>query len=127
MRLSGRKRTDGQRMHAPLELGGQNRIDHAVPLDPALSLERLCRDMHVEVRLPPRPVPCMTFMQMRFVPHLELHGRESLGQFIDDQIAGAHVLRIVLPLGSVNSPGEEGFRRCQLLRRIPHSAHIERS
>ena len=92
--LAGREGLDGKRVHASLELVQERFIDHTVALESALSLEAICHDMDAEMTLPARPVPRMPLMQMGIICHLELGRGKSRGQFLRDQIARAHRLRI---------------------------------
>ena len=86
-------------MDAARKLGGERCVDHAVALDPALTLEGLCHDMNAEMRFTFRTVSGVTGVQMRFVNDTEALRMESLGQLFGDQIACPHAppagLRVV--------------------------------
>ena len=62
--LAGRLRVDGQSVYGTGQFRGERRIDHAVTLDPALSLEGRRHNINSEVRLTARPVAGMSLMQM---------------------------------------------------------------
>ena len=85
-----RRRMDRERVHAASEFAGQCRVDHAVPLEPALSFERVRHDIDPVMRLPARPVPGMAFVLVRFVHHLEALRGESFGQLTRDNVCGLH-------------------------------------
>ena len=59
-----RLRLDCQRVHASREFPGQSRINHAVPLDPALPLEGRRHNIHSKVRLAARRMAGVALMQM---------------------------------------------------------------
>jgi len=88
--LARRLGMDRQRVHAAFKLFRQCRIDHAVPLQPALSAEGRRHNIESEMGFPAGPVSGMAFMQMRFI--LDMHalrrkGREQLG---GDDILHSH-------------------------------------
>ena len=74
---------DRQRVHAAGELTRKCLIDHAVALDPALSVERLRHDMNPEMGLAARPVAGVALVLMRFIHNIEAlrreRGRELFG------------------------------------------------
>ena len=107
-------------MHATREFGGKRLINHAVTLDAGLSLEGIRHDINPVVSLPARPVPGMAFMLVRFINYFEALRRESLGQFICDEIGGSHIARL----------GERGLPvngHKQVLNASPAKAHNVRS
>jgi len=107
-------------MHAAGELGRQRLIDHAVTLDAGLSPEGIRHDINPVVSLPAGPVPGMAFMPVRFINYFEALRRESLGQFICDEIGGSHIARL----------GERGLPvngHKQVLNASPAKAHNVRS
>jgi hypothetical protein len=111
---------DGKRMHATGEFGRKRLINHAVTLDPGLSLERIRHDIDPEVSLPARPVPGMTLVLVRFINHFEALRHESLGQLLCDEIGGSHIARL----------GERGLAvngHKQVLKASPAKAHNVRS
>ena len=81
---------DGKRMHAASELAGERRIDHAMPLDPALSAKGFRHDIESEMSLAAGPVARVAFVPMRFILDMEAFGRESVAQLFRDQIACIH-------------------------------------
>jgi hypothetical protein len=81
---------DRQRMDAACDFRRQNRINHAVAVNPALPAEGLGYDIDSEMGLPARPMPSMTFVLMRFIDHPKAFWRESLGQLICDMLLGSH-------------------------------------
>src|SRR5262249_35158862 len=89
--FSRRPRVNRERMHGTCELVGKRRINHAVPLDPALSFESSRHNIDPEVRLAARPVAGMTLMQMRLVLDFKAFGKESFAQLVRDSLARVHV------------------------------------
>ena len=85
---------DGERVHTPLELVGERRIDHAVALEPALPAERLRHDIYPEMSLPALAMSSMPSVLVGFVHHVEARGSESVGQLLHDEIARCHGVRI---------------------------------
>ena len=81
---------DGKRMHPARELARKRRIDHAVPLEPALPAEGLRHNIHAEVRFPAGPMPCVTFVPVGFVFDVQIFGRESFAQLFSDEIPSSH-------------------------------------
>jgi hypothetical protein len=81
-------------VHAASEFARERFIDHAMALDSALSFEGACHDMDAEMALSARSVAGVSLVQMGIISHLEPGGGESRGQFLRDQIARAHRLRI---------------------------------
>jgi hypothetical protein len=77
-------------MDAGGKFRGQNRIYHAVALDPALPPEGLSHDIDSEMGLSAGPVAGMALMLVRLVGHGQTFRRESLGQLICDMIFGSH-------------------------------------
>src|SRR4029079_6629411 len=67
LHFPGRSRDDGQRMHSPVKLVLEHRVDHPVPLDPALSRKGQRHRMQLEMRLALRARPGMAAMQMRLI------------------------------------------------------------
>ena len=84
---------DGERVDA-FELTDKCFVDHAVALKPALPAERLRHNMHSEMSLPALPMPGMSGVLVGFIHHIEARGSESLGQFLRDEIAPCHGVRI---------------------------------
>ena len=60
----------------------QERVDHAVALDPALPFEGVRHDIDPEMGLPARPVPGMAFVAVGFILHFQAVRRESFGEFL---------------------------------------------
>ncbi len=87
---------DGQRVNATSEFRRQQRIYHAMAVDPALPFERIRHNMYPEMGFAARPVAGMTFMQMRFVDDVEAFGMESLPQLMCDVIFGCHDMRNIV-------------------------------
>src|SRR4029079_7766677 len=67
---------DRQRVHAAGQLTRKCLVNHAVPLDPALSPERLRHDMNPEMGLAAQPVPGVSLVLMRFIHNIEALRRE---------------------------------------------------
>jgi hypothetical protein len=88
--LSWRARVDREGMHAGAQLGAERVVDQAVALEPASAAEGIRHDVHPKVRLAARPMAGMASMEMGFVGHLQVTGRESSRQLLHDQIAGRH-------------------------------------
>lgn len=87
---------DRQRMYAAREFLRQRCIDHAVALDPALPLERLRYDIDSEVGFSLRPAAGMARVLVRFILHVEAHGRECCAKLLRNAILGFHAVRIRL-------------------------------
>jgi hypothetical protein len=104
---------DGERVHASLELIEKRFIDHAMTLDSGLSLEGICHDMDVEMSLAARPVARMPLMEMGIISHLEACRGKGRSQFLRDQIACAHCLRIRAGNRPVNRRAGRVVRRNQ--------------
>ena len=107
-------------MDAAGELGGKRQIDHAVPLDAGLSLERVRHDIDPVMGFPARSVPGMALVLVRFINHFEALRPESLGQLLCDDIGGSHIARL----------GERGLPvngHKQVLKASPVKAHNVRS
>ena len=85
--LPRRAGMDRQRMHAAGELRGERRIDHAMALDPALSLEGLRHNIDPEMGLSARPMARMTLMLVGFIDHPQALRRESRGQLFRDDLS----------------------------------------
>ena len=80
-------------MHAAGKLVRERGVDHAMPLQPALSAERFRHNIKTEVRLAAGPVAGMAFVAVRFVFDTQAFGREGLLQLFRDHILGAHDLQ----------------------------------
>jgi len=65
-------------------------VDHAVPLDPALSTECLRHDMNPKVRLAARPVPGVALMLMRFIHNVEALRRECSRELFGNEGLNLH-------------------------------------
>ncbi|MCP2000497.1 hypothetical protein J2S34_002945 [Nitrobacter winogradskyi] len=59
-----RHRPNRQRVNGAGQFRGEQRIDHAMTLDPALSFERLRYNMNTEMCLAARPMAGVTFMKI---------------------------------------------------------------
>jgi hypothetical protein len=77
-----------------MDAGGQfrrqNRINHAMALDPALPPEGLSHDIDSEMGLSARPVAGMALMLVRLVDYGQAFRKESRRQLICDMIFGSH-------------------------------------
>lgn len=69
---------DCERMHAATKLLRQRRVDHAMPLQPALSAKRFGHNIKTEVRLAAGPVAGMPFVTVQLVFDTQAFGREGL-------------------------------------------------
>ena len=69
---------DCERMHAAGKFVRQRVIDHAMPLDPALSTERFSHNIETEVRFPAGPMAGMALMAVRFIFDMQAFGGEGL-------------------------------------------------
>ena len=81
---------NGERMHATGKFAGQRVVDHAVPLQPALSAERFRHNIKPEMGLASGLVAGMTGVLVRLVLHTQALRSESLTQLFCDQIARSH-------------------------------------
>src|SRR6201999_2331923 len=88
--FSWRLRMDGKRVDPSFQLVRQRRIDHAMPLQPALSSEGVRYDIKSEVALAAGAVPGMAFMQMGFVLDMHAFRRESRDQLCRNNILHSH-------------------------------------
>ena len=68
----------------------QQRIYHAMTVDPALPFERFLHDIEPEMRCAARPVACVTLMQIGFIDHVEAFRSESFVQLVRDSVFGGH-------------------------------------
>jgi hypothetical protein len=102
-------------MHASTQLHGENRIDHTMPFDSALSTEGLGYDMNSEMRLATRPGAGMPLVLSGFVHHFHSQRRESLGQLFGDEIADAHAGRLSMSCFGVNDQRAARTQGCQVL------------
>jgi len=84
---------DCERVHAAGKLVRERRIDHAMPLQPALSAEYFSHNIETEVGFAAGPVAGMTLVAVRFIFDLQAFGGEGLLQFFRDHILGAHDLQ----------------------------------
>ena len=81
---------NGERVHAAGEFRRQSRVYHAVPLDPALSPEGLCHNINPVMCFTFGPMAGVAFVLVGFVHHIQIFGRESLGQLSCDYIFRSH-------------------------------------
>ena len=81
---------NGERMHAAGEFRRQDRINHAVALDPALPPEGFRHDIYPEMSFPAGPVAGMAFVLVGLVNHGQAFRRESLDQLSCDKLLGSH-------------------------------------
>jgi hypothetical protein len=81
---------DRERVDTAGEFSRKNPIDHTVTLDPGLIFERIRHDIDPEMSLPARPGAGMALMLVGFVRHPQALRCEGFGQFLCDQIGGAH-------------------------------------
>ena len=88
--FSGRRRMNGKRMNAALELAGECRVDHAVALKPGLSAERPRYNIKAEVRLAARPMPGVSLVQMGFVFDAQALRRESRNKLSRYDVLHSH-------------------------------------
>jgi hypothetical protein len=65
-------------MHASGKLVRQRRVDHAMPLQPALSAKRFGHNIKTEVRFAAGPVAGMALMAVRFIFDTQAFGGEGL-------------------------------------------------
>ena len=103
---------DSKRVHGSRKFAGKRRINHAVTLDPALSLESRRYNINTEMRFAACPVAGMAFMQVRFVHDFEAFRKESFAQLVDDNLASGHDGEIGRHPSGVNGAFSElkGFR-----------------
>src|SRR5262249_61522585 len=87
---------DRERVDGALELAGKQFIHHAVTLDPALPSERFRHDIEAEMSLAAGAVAGMSLVPVGFIDDVESLRRQSLGQLLRDEIAGAHVRGVSL-------------------------------
>jgi hypothetical protein len=107
---------DGKRMHAAREFRCERGIYHAMAIDAALPPEGLSHNIYAVVSFPPGPVAGMAPVLVGFINHVQIFGRESLGQLSRDTIFGLHAPA----LGSA-------FCECQDLKlaaACPHSHRL---
>ena len=81
---------DGKRVHAAGKFRRQRGINHAVPVDPALSAEGLRHNINAVVRFTFGPMAGVALVLLGFVHHIQTFGRESLGQLSCDYIFRSH-------------------------------------
>jgi hypothetical protein len=79
-----------ERVHAALEFAGKRRVNHAMALEAALSVERRRHDIKSEMSFTAGPVPGMAYVAMRFVLDVQALGRKGYTQLFGDQIARLH-------------------------------------
>jgi hypothetical protein len=77
-------------MHAAGKFLRQRRVDHAVPLQPALSAKRVRHNIKTKVGLPAGPVAGVALVLVRLVFDTQTVGGKGLLQFFRDYILGAH-------------------------------------
>ena len=77
-------------MHPALQLGGKRRVDHAMPLDPALPLKGGRHNIDPEMRLPAGPVARVPLVLVRFIDNPQACGGESSGQLFRDDVRCPH-------------------------------------
>jgi hypothetical protein len=77
-------------MNTAGKLGGECRIDHAVPLQPALPAERFRHDIKAVVSLAARARSGMTGVMVRLILDPQTLGCESLLQFFGNAVLGSH-------------------------------------
>ena len=68
-------------MHAARQLGGECRIDHAMPFEPALPAERLRHDGDSKMRLPAWPVTGVTGVLVDSSSTFRLSGSKAVVNF----------------------------------------------
>ncbi len=95
---------DGERVNTAGEFRRQQRIYHAVAVDPALSIERIRYNIYSEVGFAARPVAGMALVQMRFVDDVEAFRIEGLLQFLRDVVFGCHDMRNIGGYSSRSMP-----------------------
>jgi hypothetical protein len=81
---------DRQGMNGAGKLRSQQRIYHAMTVDPALPFEGFRHDIHSKVRFTAWPVAGVALMQMRLVNNVEAFGNEGFIQLICDSVFGRH-------------------------------------
>jgi hypothetical protein len=84
---------DGERVHAAGKLLRQRGVDHAMPLQSALSAERLGHNIETEVRFTAGTVAGMALVTVRLILDMQAFGREGLLQFFPDHVLGSHDLQ----------------------------------
>src|SRR5437667_4926124 len=87
-----RRGVDGERVHAAFEFIGKRLVYHAVAFEPRLAAKGFRHDRDPEMGLPARPMSGMAGVQVRFIDHVEVRGREGFGQLRHDKVADAHNL-----------------------------------
>ena len=101
---------DRERVDGALELGGKQFIHQSVTIDPALPSERFRHDIEPEVSLAAGAIAGMSLVPVGLIDDVESLRRQSLGQLLRDEIAGAHVrgvsLRVLLALALAGSRGQ---------------------
>ena len=88
--LPGRGRVDREGMHAAGQFVRQRRIDHTMPLEPALPAKGFRHDIESEMRLAAWPMPGVALVAVRFILDMKALGCESVAQLFRDQIACVH-------------------------------------
>jgi hypothetical protein len=82
-----------KRVHAAGKFGGQNCIDHPVPVDPTLSAERIGHDGDTEMSLAAGAVAGVTGVLRGLIDNVEALRGEGRGQFFRDEVLRIHDAR----------------------------------
>jgi hypothetical protein len=77
-------------MHAARKICGENLVDHAMAVEPALAGERCRHDINAEVGLASGPVAGMTAMLLGLIDHLDAVRRESILKLPRDIVFHQH-------------------------------------
>jgi len=85
---------DCKRVDARGQRVREDRIDHAMTLDPALPLKGAGHNIKPEMRLAAGSMSGVAFMPMRFVLDMQALRRERLTQFFRDDIVPLHGRRL---------------------------------
>jgi len=91
-----------ERVHAAGKLGCQDRINHAMALEPVFSPEGFRYDGDPEMGFAAGAVTGVPRMLMGFVNDIEALRRESLGQLVRDEILDRHGICLRKPSEPVN-------------------------
>jgi len=75
---------DRERMHTAGKFVRQCRVDHAMPLEPALPAKGFRHDIESEMRLAAGPVPGVALVPMRFILDMKALRCESVAQLFRD-------------------------------------------
>ena len=122
---------DRKRMHPTGKLLRQRRIDHAMPLQAALSAEGFGHNIKTEVGLAAGPVAGVALVLVRFIFDMQTLGREGLLQFFLDYVLGSHGFTYWVRGACRHNQREaltststtRRFAACQVLKPSPTQSH----